>query len=319
MSPDPSTPPPPGPASTLPDASAAAARAAYRVLHPVQDRARVAELLGRTVPGDYLLGILDRWLAGGQVLGGFSGDQLVAVERLDDLGHGEGWLGGMRVVPERRREGWGRRLTSFAFEASRARGIGVVRLTIESSNVASRALSSSLGFRPVAHIAHAVGRAEPDPSATPATVRPLADVPPEVADGGDLAGVRAMGGLMLTTVPRPFGMRFARPRRARLEAEAAGGRLFLLGDDVDRGLFLLSPAEEAAVREGHRLQLLVPLGSDMPGIFQAASALATPFQSELEGFMPAEAPARTLLERMGWSTGPKAFWGQDAHVYEVRL
>jgi GNAT superfamily N-acetyltransferase len=289
----------------------------FRPLDAVGDRAAVEGLLRRALPHDYVLGMLDRFLTSGGVVGGFEGERLVAVQRFTDLGDGEGWVGAIRVDPPERRKGWGADLTRYALHLGRERGIHVVRLTIEDTNTASRALSRSLGFRPIAALAHTVGLSPPGIDRAGADrIRPLSvpDVAP-ISPAG-LPGVKGVGGCMMTTAPRP--LYFVRATRRRLESEAASGRLYCLGADPRRGLFLRGAAGTTGARDGRRFRPLVPLGGDTLEIFRACSASSATERLELEGFLPVAWPSLPELERAGWRTGLGAFWGDRIHLYEVR-
>lgn len=289
----------------------------FRELDPNRDRPVLVRLLERAVPRDYVLGILDRWLAAGGVLGGFRGEELLAVQRLDDLGASEGWIGAIRVLPKVRRQGWGADLTRYALAVARDRGISIVRLTIDDENRPSRALASSLGFRPVAALAHTVGLA-PVSNLPPKSVRLRPVGTTEVAGipVGELEGVRRLHGQMLTTVPRP--QRFARATHDRLRWEAAQGRLYLWGDDPRTGLCLSSPPGVAAARDGRRFRLLAPLGSEAGEVFRAWSLPTRAERGEIEGFLPAEGPLLPEMEHLGWRTGASAYWGARVRLYEVR-
>jgi GNAT superfamily N-acetyltransferase len=59
---------------------------------------------------------------------------------------GEGWIGGMGVVPAARRRGIGRMLMEAAIAAARRRGVGVVRLEVLEQNEPAVQLYRQLGF-----------------------------------------------------------------------------------------------------------------------------------------------------------------------------
>lgn len=289
--------------------------ALFRPLDPVADRPAIESLLARSVPGDYLLTILDRWLLLGTLLGGYDGAQLVALQRLDDLEEGEGWVGGIRVAPERRRQGWGHRLTDYALEVARARRMHTVRLTIEDTNTASRALARSLGFESVLPLAHVVGRC-PRASESSAPLHMLTEAEAAAVPGEGLEGTRAMRGFWMTTVPR--AQRFTRASSFRLRQEARVGHLAQVGPNAPEGLCVLAGASDNPPRAGRRFQLMAPLGSDLLGTFRAASRTAREAGCELEGYLPSEGATLPTLEREGWRTGEHAFWGVRLQLYEKR-
>ena len=292
-------------------------RTTLRMLDAQADRAQVDRLLARAVPDDYLLSMLDRWLAAGGVMGGFDGDELVAIQRLDDLGEGEGWIGAIRVAPERRREGWGRRLTQWAIDVARGMGMSTVRLVIEDDNVASRALAKSNGFRSVASMSHSVGIAPAPASATGLAAAPLRPVDPRgVPDPRELRGIRAMNGLLLTTTPRP--MRFVRASRERLVRMAEVGHLLVAGDDLRAGLCVVGPPGPSSRAETRVMRLFATLGEDDLGTFEAASAVYRSEGAELEGFPPIDGDRLPRLRAAGWRSGEHAFWGEQVQLYEVR-
>ena len=58
----------------------------------------------------------------------------------------EGWIGGMRVVPEARRRGLGRALMEAAIETARRRGVRRLRLEVLEQNEPAVRLYEQLGF-----------------------------------------------------------------------------------------------------------------------------------------------------------------------------
>lgn len=60
---------------------------------------------------------------------------------------GEGWVGGMGVVPDRRRAGVGERLLRALLDRARARGLRQVTLEVLEQNDPARRLYERLGFR----------------------------------------------------------------------------------------------------------------------------------------------------------------------------
>ncbi len=290
-------------------------RDTFRELEASRDRPVIEGLLQRAVPHDYLLPILDRWLRARGVLGAFDGKELVALLRLDDLEEGEGWIGAIRVAPERRREGWGRRLTHWGLEVARELGMSSVRLIIEDENTASRALARRLGFRSVAAMSHVVGRTTGGQIGAPRAMRPPTE--PEVPEPGSLEGVRALGGYLLTTVPRP--MRFVRATRERLLREAKEGTLGVVGKDPREGLCLLGPPATSGRTSESQLRLLAPLGTAAVEIFETACEKTAQDGSLLEGFLPVAGPWLGALQERGWVSGEQAFWGERIQLYEVEL
>ena len=287
----------------------------FRELEEARDRPAIEGLLQRAVPHDYLVPILDRWLRARGVLGAFDGKELVSLLRLDDLGEGEGWIGAIRVAPERRKEGWGRRLTHWALEVAHELGMSTVRLIIEDENTASLALARRLGFRSVAAMSHVVGRATGGHGGALRAMRPPTEQ--EVPEPEDLEGVRGLGGYLLTTVPRP--MRFVRATRGRLLREAQVGTLGLVGTDPREGLCLLGPPSTSGRTSESQLRLLAPLGTAAVEIFETACAQTAKDESLLEGFLPLVGPWLGELHDRGWLSGEKAFWGERIQLYEIEV
>ncbi|MDE1820696.1 MAG: GNAT family N-acetyltransferase [Euryarchaeota archaeon] len=290
-------------------------RATFRALDPERDRAEIERLLARAVPHDYLLQMLDRWLGSPGTLGGFDGQELVAIEKLEDLEQGEGWLGAIRVAPERRREGWAHRLTAWSLEVAKRMGMQVVRLIIEDENTASRALSKGLGFRSVAALSHSVGIAPATVPSSGKVARLARDE--ELPDPRELEGLRRTNGFLLTTVPHP--MRFVRATPLRLKDAARAGHLRVIGDDVREGLALLGPRAPWRFREGQTLRLLTPLGASALEIFETVSEGVREEGCELEGFLPDDPPFLPPLRSAGWKSGEHATWGEHVQLYEVAL
>ncbi len=63
-----------------------------------------------------------------------------------------GWIGGMGVIPERRRQGIGRRMMSYLIDRARANGLTEVWLEVIEANKGAYALYRQLGFEPVRHL-----------------------------------------------------------------------------------------------------------------------------------------------------------------------
>lgn len=60
-----------------------------------------------------------------------------------------GWIGGMGVIPERRRQGIGRLMMAYLLDQARAYGLTHIRLEVIEDNHAARSLYDQLGFEAV--------------------------------------------------------------------------------------------------------------------------------------------------------------------------
>jgi GNAT superfamily N-acetyltransferase len=63
-----------------------------------------------------------------------------------------GWIGGLGVIPERRRQYIGYRMMSYLIERARANGLTEIRLEVIEANNAARALYCKLNFEPVRYL-----------------------------------------------------------------------------------------------------------------------------------------------------------------------
>lgn len=100
--------------------------------------------------GDYVGSEYPRWLdRPGRVLVAADGETPVGVGRALLLSPREAWIHGLRVAPERRREGIGASLLAALTDWSREAGANVVRLLVEEENEPSHALVRGAGFVPV--------------------------------------------------------------------------------------------------------------------------------------------------------------------------
>jgi len=97
---------------------------------------------------DYLDRVVDRWIkeeSGGLYLVWHEGD-LVACCALSFLSAAEGWLHGMRVHPDYRRQGIAYKLNSYLLEVARSEGLKVVRLLTAPDNYQALGVAEGLGF-----------------------------------------------------------------------------------------------------------------------------------------------------------------------------
>ncbi len=97
---------------------------------------------------DYLDRVVDRWIkeeSGGLYLAWHEGD-LVACCALSFLSATEGWLHGMRVHPDYRRQGIAYKLNSYLLEVARNEGLKVIRLLTAPDNYQALGVAEGLGF-----------------------------------------------------------------------------------------------------------------------------------------------------------------------------
>jgi len=79
------------------------------------------------------------------------GDTIVGTGLLGVRG-ATGWIGGMGVIPPRRREGIGRAMMRYLIERARDNGLREVWLEVIEANQGAYALYHQLGFEPVRHL-----------------------------------------------------------------------------------------------------------------------------------------------------------------------
>ena len=136
------------------------------------DLAAVAEFTTGTFSwGDYVADRFVEWLdhPGGRVVVAVDGDDRpIGVARVVLLSPREAWLHAARVHPEHRRSGLGAAMNLACREWAAQQGAVIARLLVEDWNQPARGQVEKLGFRPVAHFAHArrvMGGATPVPGA----------------------------------------------------------------------------------------------------------------------------------------------------------
>ena len=121
------------------------------------DVKRVAEFASETWDGwDYVPDVWEDWLDEGVTLVAESGGTVVGV--VHGIAHGdEGWLEGMRVAEEHRREGVGSTLTEAVVERLADEGVSIARCMAFDGNDAAVELLDSLGFKRVTTVRHGRG------------------------------------------------------------------------------------------------------------------------------------------------------------------
>ncbi len=272
------------------------------------DLASLRALLDRAVPDDYLLPMAAEWMAGGITLGGWRGSELLSVLRLDDLGDGEGWLGGLRVAPEFRKGGLGKELMHYTHKLATRRGFSHLRMFIEEENVASQRLSAAVGYAPILTLCHFAGQVTAE--AGRPTVVPLSPEPPLRL--GELPWLRSFGGFLSSMAREGYRLVRATPSRLRVEAEA--GTLFR--SPTSGAVFVLSTAQEVSWAPAP-LRALFPLQGTLGEILDGACGAAGTSSLYLDLFLPPDPPVLSEAARRGLVRG--VLWGNTVHLFERAL
>ncbi|MEF8814662.1 MAG: GNAT family N-acetyltransferase [Halovenus sp.] len=152
------------------------------------------------------------------------------------VGDEEGWVQGIRVHPDHRREGHGRAMTGALFEWCRERGATVARNLIYGWNDAAMAQARSVGFEPgvICRLVH------PEPTAGDTDHPVTADTASAWQYWTASDARTALAGLSLAD---DHGWALAELTRERLDRLAAEQRVFAVRDGGTRGM---------AVRTGTR-------------------------------------------------------------------
>lgn len=90
-----------------------------------------------------------------------------------------GWIGGMGVIPGRRRQGIGRQMMNSLIDHARERGINTLYLEVIEANTGAHALYRDIGFVDRRYL-HILNRAPQTLPETPATYHVMEDDPDEV-------------------------------------------------------------------------------------------------------------------------------------------
>jgi GNAT superfamily N-acetyltransferase len=85
-------------------------------------------------------------------LAALDGSQVIGLGMLGARGQ-RGWIGGMGVIPERRREGIGRAILSGLLDEARRLGLKRVQLEVITTNEPAYRLYQSVGFKRLRHLA----------------------------------------------------------------------------------------------------------------------------------------------------------------------
>ena len=269
-------------------------------IDPARDADRVREFLSSSDPDDYLLEGLDEWVREGRLYAGVEKGAWVVFARLHDLGDGEGWLSGMRVLSSRRGQGLGSEFVKGLLSEARASGLTDLRAVIEDENIASRRLVGHFGFRSAASMC--LRRGLPDPTA-PAVLRPAG---PDDDLGGPVGWIPERTE-RVDLLPGTDGGRFGRWRPSLPRRWAEEGKLYL------------APGIAAAVQEDWwrepRTLWVNPLRGSPAALFPAVAALTHSLgHEEWQAFLPSTDELRAEYHRLG--ALPHAAWGDRVQLYE---
>ena len=101
--------------------------------------------------GDYIADAWDGWLGDshGELSVAEAAGLPVAIAMCTLASADEGWLQGLRVHPDYRRQGIARALTAYQLDWLRQRGAAIVRLAVHCTNLASQSHVARTGFRQV--------------------------------------------------------------------------------------------------------------------------------------------------------------------------
>jgi len=190
--------------------------------------------------GDYIPEVYGDWIAGDgptqRTLVADVDGRAIGICQAQLVDEEEGWLQGIRVHPDYRREGHGRAMTEALFDWCRERGATVARNLIYGWNDAAMAQARTVGFEPgiVCRLVH------PEPTPGDPECRVDADAAGAWRYWTDSEARTALAGLALAD---DHGWALAELTRARLDRLAAEQRVFAVRDGGTRGM---------AVRTGTR-------------------------------------------------------------------
>lgn len=266
-----------------------------------RDLGRLRDFLRASDPMDYLLEDFSGWTQRGRLWVGEEGADWLAFGRLHDLGEGEGWVSGVRVLPSHRGLGLGGQLLDRLILDAHAIGISSLRAVIEDRNTASRRLFGRFGFHPAAELALRRGPARED---LPQLLR-LAG--PQERPDGPVGWLPALT-QRVDLLPGSDGGRFGGWRPSLLDRWAAEGKLY-----VGRGIAVAVQMDWW--RTPHTLWINPLQGTPdalLPALGHLTHALA---HEEWQGFLPSTEELRSEYARL--SALPHPSWGDRVHLYEL--
>lgn len=139
-----------------------------------EDKRPVRDIVRNVWGGtDYLPAVFDDWMRdrrGGLFVATID-RELAGVAKLTALSAEEGWLEGLRVAPQRRRQGVAQLLVRYRIDRARTLGLRVVRLATAKENLPVRRLVVRTGMRRVAVLVPWRARASAGKTSECATAR----------------------------------------------------------------------------------------------------------------------------------------------------
>jgi len=271
-----------------------------RRIDPEHQVGLLREFLSESDPHDYLIEDIDEWIREGRLWAGVEGGSWVAFGRLHDLGHGEGWVSGLRVQLSRRGQGLGGKFLTGLLSDARSIGLTELRAVIEDGNRASRGLFARLGFRPIFEM-----------TLRRAKAGPIGAEPLRPARAGEVL-VGPIGWLPSRTgrvdlLPGTDGGRFGRWDPHILDRWIQEGKLY-------RGHGLAAAVQVDWLREP-RTMWVNPLQGEPASLIPAIASLAkTLGQEEWQAYLPSTEDLRRVYANLGLS--PHPHWGDRIHLYE---
>ncbi|HXY12025.1 MAG TPA: GNAT family N-acetyltransferase [Thermoplasmata archaeon] len=274
-----------------------------RRIDPNQDEDHVRAFLSASDPDDYLLEGLEEWIHEGRLWAGVVDEEWVAFGRLHDLGGGDGWLSGLRVLASRRREGFGSALLNGLLSDAEAMRLRTTRAVIEDENIASRGLFARQGFQETVELALRRGetRSGPGPFLRRAARGDRLD--------GPLDWIAGEAGLV-DLLPGSDGGRFGRWRPSLVDAW------------IEEGMLYVGPGLAAVVQMDWwtepRTLWVDPLRGGAARLFPAVSSLTRELDhDEWQAFLPSGERDRAEYDRLGLTR--HSFWGDRVHLFEREL
>jgi GNAT superfamily N-acetyltransferase len=272
----------------------------FHRIDPEKDRERLRRFLSAIDPADYLLEGLTEWIREGRHWVAIEARTWVAFGRLHDLGDGEGWLSGARVVPERRGQGLGAILLERLISEADSTGISDLRVVIEDENIASSRLVHRFGFRPIQALTVRVG------SPAVASDHPWHRASPVERLDGPVGWLASIVG-RVDLLPGSDGGRFG-AWRSSLVARWASEQKLYLGPDLAVGI-------QTDWWRNPRTLWVSPLRGDLSSLLPALGGLTNELGHEQwQAFLPSSEELRAQYERYGLK--PHPHWGDRAHLYE---
>ena len=272
----------------------------FHLLDPAGEADDLRTFLRLDDPQDYLLDGLSDWIQEGRHWVGAEQGEWIAFGRLHDLGRGEGWVSGARVLARYRRQGIGARLLSRILEDAHSIGLAILRAIVEEGNLPSRRLLERFGFQPVAELTLRRGLAD---GRDPLGLRRLG---PDQPIAGPVGWLPAMSD-RVDLLPGSDGGRFGRWQPELLHRWAHEGKLFSGGG--------VTVAIQVDWWQKPRTMWVNPLRGEPLSLLRALGPLAKALdQAEWQTFFPVTEEVLAACETFGRLL--PSVWGERARLYE---